>query len=196
MTEARQTIDGYAYGDRRLAPSPVSMEQLALLEQAVALSDEDRHWLRRAGELLAGRTGEVVDAWREVIAANPHLAYYYGGADGVIDATYKSRVAKRFEQWILDTCRRPYDQTWLDYQHEIGLRHTHLKKNQADRSQALPQIPLRYLIAFTAVINDRIKPFLETGAPEQTEAMHRAWCKAVLLQVALWSRPYAAESSW
>ena len=196
MNETLKPTDGYDYGSERVPRSPVSTEQLALLKQTVTLTDEDQKWLGRAGEILADRTGDVVAAWRAVIAANPHLASYYGSADGVIDPAYRSRVAKRFEQWILDTCQRPYDRAWLDYQHEIGLRHTHLKKNLADRSDALPQIPLRYLIAFTAVINDRIKPFLETGVPAETEAMHRAWCKSVLLQVALWSRPYAAESSW
>jgi hypothetical protein len=76
-------------------------------------------------------------------------------------------------------------------------RHTHLKKNVTDHSNALPHIPLRYLIAFTAVINDRIRPFLLTGVtPAEADAMHSAWCKAVLLQVALWSRPYTAEADW
>ncbi len=173
------------------------MEQLALLKQTVTLTDEDHHWLRRAGEKVKDSTGEIVAAWRDVIAALPHLASYYASADGVIQPDYKSRVAARFERWILDTCLLPYDQDWLDYQHEIGLRHTHLKKNMTDRSEALPHIPLRYLIAFTAVINDRIKPFLQSGVSAvEADAMHAAWCKSVLLQVALWSRPYASESDW
>jgi len=41
---------------------------------------------------------------------------------------YLATVRKRFYQWILDTCNRSYDQTWLDYQQEIGLRHTYAKK--------------------------------------------------------------------
>jgi hypothetical protein len=197
MIKEQKHIDGYNFGSGEVARSPVSLEQLALLERAVSLTEEDECWLRRAGEVLADRTGEVVGAWREVIAANPHLVCYYGSQAGVPAPAYKAKVAERFKQWILDVCLRPRDQVWLDYQHEIGLRHTHLRKNKVDRAAALPHIPLRYLIAFTAVINDRIKPFLAKGsAPADAEAMHRAWCKAVLLQVALWSRPYAAESDW
>lgn len=92
----------------------------------------------------------------------------------------------------------PYDQDWLNYQHEIGLRHTHLKKNKTDEASAPPHIPLRYVIAFTAVINDTMKPFLSKkgNSVEEIEAMHRAWCKAVILHVTLWSRAYVAESDW
>jgi hypothetical protein len=197
MQSDHHPVDGYDYGATSVPRSPVSMEELALLERTVALTDQDEHWLRRAATMLADRTGEVVGAWREVIAANPHLACYYASADGVPDPTYKAKVAARFQRWILDVCLRPRDRAWLDYQHEIGRRHTHARKNQVDHAAALPHIPLRYLIAFTAVINDRIKPFLSQGVtPAEAEAMHRAWCKAVLLQVALWSRPYVAESEW
>jgi len=197
MQHDQREIDGYNYASSAIGRSPVSMHELTLLIQAVDLGEEDRHWLRRAAEVLADQTGEVVDAWREIIAANPHLACYYGNHEGVTDLAYKARVTERFKQWILDVCLRPYDQAWLDYQHEIGLRHTHLAKNRVDHANALPHIPLRYLIAFTAVINDRIKPFLTKDvSPIEAEAMHRAWCKRVLLQVALWSRPYVAESDW
>lgn len=191
------SIAGYDYGANHVARSPVTVSELQLLERTVALTGEDDRLLRRAGEILRDRAGEVVGAWREVIAANPHLAAYYASADGVPDSAYKARVAERFKQWVLDVCLRPRDQAWLDYQHEIGLRHTHLKKNRTDGAAALPHIPLRYLIAFTAVINERIAPFLARDvAPAEAEAMHRAWCKAVLLQVALWSRPYVAEGEW
>lgn len=197
MNAKNLNIDGYDYGAASVGRSPVSLAELALLERSVALTLEDDRWLKRAGALLAGRTQEVVAAWREVIAANPHLADYYGSREGVADPAYKAKVAARFGQWILDVCLRPRDQAWLDYQHEIGLRHTHLRKNQVDGAAALPHIPLRYLIAFTAVINDRIRPFLAKDVPPaDAEAMHGAWCKAVLLQVALWSRPYVAESEW
>lgn len=192
-----ENIDGYDYGARSVGRSPVSMEQLALLERSVSLTDDDEHWLKRAGALLADQTNEVVASWREVIAANPQLACYYGSQDGVPDPAYKAKVGARFQQWILDVCLRPRDQAWLDYQHEIGLRHTHLRKNQVDQAAALPHIPLRYLIAFTAVINERIRPFLAKDVPPaDAEAMHGAWCKVVLLQVALWSRPYVGESDW
>jgi len=43
-----------------------------------------------------------------------------------------------------------------------------------------------------------VKPFLaKKGHPaEKIEAMHRAWCKMVLLNVTVWSRAYVAEADW
>lgn len=197
MNTSNHPACGYDFGSPAIGRSPVSMEALALLERTVALSAEDEHWLKQAGARLTDQTDAVVASWREVIAANPYLAGYYGSREGVTDAGYKARVGERFKQWILDVCQRPRDQAWLDYQHEIGLRHTHLRKNQVDQAAAVPHIPLRYVIAFTAVINERIRPFLARNAtPEEATAMHAAWCKAVLLQVTLWSRPYVAESAW
>lgn len=57
---------------------------------------------------------------------------------------------------------------------------------------AVEHIPLRYLIAFIFPITATLKPFLagKGHKPEQVEKMHDAWRKAVILQVALWARPY------
>jgi hypothetical protein len=66
----------------------------------------------------------------------------------------------RFQQWIQDTCLRPYDQDWINYQHEIALRHTSLKKNKVDGVRSTPYVPLRDVIAFIAVMNETIKPYL------------------------------------
>ena len=190
---------GYDLGSPGVARSPVTLEELARLEQAVGLSEADFQALKLAGEVVKDQTEAIVASWRAVIGATPHLlSYYFDVGSGKPDERYKAQVKERFKQWILDVCFCPYDQTWLDYQHEIGLRHTHLKKNQVDQVAAPPHIPLRYVLAFTAVVNDTMKPFLATRGhrPDEVEAMHRAWCKAVILHVTLWSRPYVSESDW
>lgn len=196
--EPGKKIAGYSYGVTSVGKSPVSLDELEQLKQTVTLSDEDVHQLHIAGDILEDQTDAIVDAWRDVIGKTPHLAYYFTDPHGKPDESYKVKVKERFKQWVLDVCRRPYDQKWLDYQQEIGLRHTHLKKNATEQAATPPHIPLRYLLAFTAVINDRIKPFLtkKGSTPEAVEAMHRAWCKAVILHVTLWSRPYVADSEW
>ena len=188
-----QEIPGYTYGTRESAKSPVSLSDLELLKKAVNFSEEDQRYLRFAGEVLADQTEEVIKKWRGVIASNPHVAQYSFGPDGKPDAHYSAESGLRFRQWILDTCFRRYDQDWLDYQQEIALRHTSVKKNQTDHVESAAYIPLRYVIAFTAVINDAVKPFLSAKghSPEEVERMHRAWCKSVQLQIALWSEPYA-----
>jgi hypothetical protein len=191
-------IPGYTFGTRTVTRSPVSLEELTRLIQTVSLTDEDFANLRRAGEVLTDHLDAVVDSWREAVAATPHLAQYYASSSGVPDDNYKRRVRERFKRWILDVCGRPYDRAWLDYQEEIGRRHSVLAKNGTDGALAVANIPLRYVVAFTAVINDRIRPFLAAGGADATaaEAMHSAWCKAVQLHVALWSRPYVSDVVW
>ena len=198
MSTRTTAIAGYTYGAEEVSKSPVSLEELQRLKQTVTLTDEDVRNLRLAGNVLEDQTEEVIGAWRRVIGATPHLAYYFSAPDGQPDDEYKARVKERFKQWVLDVCRRPYDQEWLDYQHEIGLRHTQAKKNKTDNATTPPHIPLRYVIAFTAVINDTIKPFRakKGNSPDEVEVMYRAWCKAVILHVTLWSRAYVAESDW
>jgi len=198
MSKQETKIAGYTYGTKEVAKSPVSLEELEQLKQTVTLTDEDIGYLRMAGDVLDGQEHEVIDKWRGIIGSQPHLAHYFVAPDGKPDEDYKARVKERFARWVLDVCRRPYDQDWLDYQHEIGLRHTNLKKNKTDEASTPPQIPLRYLIVFTAVINGTIKPFLASkdNSVEEVEAMFQAWCKAVLLYVTVWSRAYVAESDW
>jgi hypothetical protein len=186
-------IPGYTYGTADAARSPLSPADLELLKKTVDFTEGDEKYLRMAGEVLADQTESVVKAWRAVIAANPHLARYSLDSEGRPIAHYSAASGLRFRQWILDTCFRPYDQDWLDYQQEIALRHTSVKKNKTDHVESAASIPLRYVIAFTAVINEGVKPFLSAKghSPEDVERMHHAWCKSVQLQIALWSEPYA-----
>ena len=82
------------------------------------------------------------------------------------------------------------------------MRHTSVKKNQVDGVRSTPYVPLRDIIAFIAVINETIKPYLAAkGHPaEEVDRMHAAWCKSLQLQLALWARAYAdagqAANEW
>ncbi len=53
-------------------------------------------------------------------------------------------------------------------------------------------MPLPEVIAFVAVMNETIKPYLAAkGHPaEEVDKMHRPWCKSMPLQLALWVGPY------
>ncbi|MER3400743.1 MAG: protogloblin ApPgb [Thermoflexus sp.] len=191
-----QRIPGYTYGTVAVARSPVSLEDLALLKKAVMFTEEDERYLRMAGEVLADQVEEILDLWYGWVGSHPHLVYYFADArTGQPIPAYLEAVRRRFGQWILDTCNRPHDQAWLDYAHETGLRHHRSKKNRTDDVNAVPHIPLRYLIAFIYPITATIRPFLAQKGhpPEAVEKMHQAWTKAVILQVALWSQPYVRE---
>lgn len=101
----------------------------------------------------------------------------------------------RFGQWIMDTCNRPYDARWLGYAEEIGRRHTANAKNRTDGVRSTAWVPLRHLIALIYPITATIRSFLAAkgAASDEVDAMHEAWRKAVILQVALWSRAYAPD---
>jgi Protoglobin len=191
-------IPGYTFGTDAVTRSPVTLQELELLKATLLLGDGDLGALRRSGEVLAGQVEEILDVWYGFVGANPHLLAAFTGPDGQPDDAYLAAVRRRFGRWILDTARAEYDQAWLDYQHEIGLRHHRTGKNRTDGAQAADHIPLRYVLALLVPITTILKPFLAKGGatPEEVEAMHQAWVKAVLLQVILWSHPYVRDGDF
>src|SRR3712207_5772124 len=127
--ERRGGIPGYGYGSAGIARSPLSLEDLDLLKRTVLFTEEDERYLRMAGDVLEGQAEDILDLWYGFVGNNPHLVYYFSdAATGEPNSEYLARVRERFSQWILDTCRRPYDQQGLDYHQEVALRHTRAKK--------------------------------------------------------------------
>lgn len=193
------SIPGYTLGTPAVARSPLSDEEFALLKQTVLLGDDDLQQLQRAGAVLDDQIEAVLDVWYGFVGGHPHLVRYFAGADGQPSADYLGDVRRRFGQWIRDTCAARYDRDWLDYQYEIGLRHTSAKKNRTDGIASVSAaIHLRYLIAFIVPITATIKPFLakQGHSAAEVEAMHAAWFKSVTLQVTLWSMAYIAPSTF
>jgi len=191
------TIPGYTYGTNEVASSPLSLEELGLLKQTVLFSEEDERYLKLAGEVLAGQTEEILDLWYGFVGSHPHLIHYFTGPDGQPIPNYLQPVRERFKQWILDTCNKPYDKSWLDYQMEIGLRHL-TKKNHTDQVQSVVLVPLRYMVTFIYPITATIKGFLTKNGhnADEVEKMYQAWFKSVVLQVTLWIYPYAQTSTF
>jgi hypothetical protein len=186
---ATTSIPGYTYG--QVPEAPFSMHDFALLKQTVMFTEKDAEYLRMAGEILRDQVDEILDLWYGFVGSHPHLLDYFS-KDGVPDQHYLQAVRLRFGQWIRDLCERSYDQDWLNYQYEIGLRHHRTRKNQIDHAQAAPLIHYRYMVAFIYPITATIKSFLRRKGNSETEveAMHQAWFKAVVLTVVLWTYPY------
>jgi hypothetical protein len=174
------------------------LEELRQLEATVGWTDDDARALHDAAAVLIPQAEALVDHLRAQIGRQPHLAQWFFGPEGKPDEAYKAAVKKRFVRWVSDLCTRPHDQAWLDYQEEIGLRHTPAKKNQTDGAHTPPVVPLRYLFAFSAPAVLAVAEFLgSAGWPAaRVEAARRAWTKAVLLEITLWSRPYVREGLW
>jgi hypothetical protein len=134
--------------------------------------------------------------WRNrIIASIPNLARHSRGLDGKPLPAYIERSNARFCQWILDTCSRPYDQDWINYQQEIARRHTASGKNRVDDVRSTPYVPLRDVISFVPVMNETLKPYLAAkgNSAEEVERMHAAWCKSLQMQIALWIGPYSDQ---
>jgi len=191
-------ISGYTYGSPDLPKSPITLEDLEKLKQSVMFTPEDEVYLRKAGELLEEQLDDIMDLWYGFVGKYPFLVRYFGRLDGKPDEEYLAAVRRRFRQWVLDTCNRPYDQDWLNYQHEIALRHHRSKKNVTDGVQSIPNIDFRYLITFIYPITSTIKYFLAKKGrhADEVEKMHDAWFKSIVLQITLWSYPYVKEGDF
>ena len=188
-------LKGYHYG--MVEESPITLRDFDLLKAAVSFTKEDELHLRKAGAILSDQINNILDTWYEFIGHQQHLLHYFM-EKGQANLTYLTSVRKRIGQWIKDVCFRAYDQDWLNYQHEIALRHHRVKKNVTDGVHAPPFIHYRYMIAFIHPFTTSIKPFLaRKGHTEaEVEAMYNAWFKAVILTVTLWTQPYIKEGDF
>jgi len=192
-------IHGYTYGTAAVPRSPVSLEDFELMKKSVLFGEEDVKYLRLSYDVLKDQVEAILDVWYGFVGANPHLlASFTSKTDGKPLGDYLEKVRKRFGQWILDTARGEYDQKWLDYQHEIGLRHHRTKKNLTDGAASTDNVPFRYLFLLVFPVTFTLKPFLakKGNSPEEVEKMYAAWVKSCLLQVALWSYPYVKDGDY
>jgi hypothetical protein len=198
VVEHPERILGYTYGTAQAATSPLTLQDLEHLKAVVWLTPEDEEALREAGEILADQADDMVTAWRTRLGDLPFMRAYSGHPDGTPNPEYGAATKPRFDRFIIDACTRPLDQDWLNYQHEIGLRHTRARKNVTDHADSLDHIPLRYLLAFTAVVIATSRDYLAAkGArPEQVDRMHAAFTKSVMLHVTVWTRPYVDSGDW
>jgi len=112
MRKVAEQIHGYTYGTSEVATSPITLEQLEALKVSVGFTEEDQHYLQQAGAVLADQTKQIVEHWRSgIIAGIPNLARHSRSPQGEPMPDYLAKSNLRFQQWILDTCLRPYDRT-------------------------------------------------------------------------------------
>ncbi|MCA6380696.1 MAG: protogloblin ApPgb [Cytophagales bacterium] len=190
---------GYTYGTSAVAKSPMSLEELKLLQQSLLFGDEDIKYLKMSHDILKDQTSDILDVWYGFVASTPQLVYFFGNkTTGKPDGEYLAKVRERFAMWILQTAEANYDQKWLDYQYEIGLRHYSAKKNKTDNVNSVPIINYRYIPALTIPVTTTLKPFLaKTGASaEDVDKMYNAWVKSVLMQSILWGQPYMKKGEF
>ncbi|ORW07839.1 protoglobin domain-containing protein [Mycobacterium kyorinense] len=188
-------VAGYTY-DQTLPPSPVQRADLAQLLTDVMWTEADAAALRRAGEILRPHVSEVQDVFYDFIGGTPHLVDAFVGPDGEPDSDYLAAVRGRFGQWVIDLCTRDFDERWLAYQEEIGLRHHSTKKNRTDAVDSpRTHVPLRHITALIVPVTLTIRDLLAAHESDTAEvdAMQQAWFKAVTVSLVLWSRPFAGD---
>ncbi len=192
-------IPGYAMGQKSLAKAPYTLANFESLKKTLLFTDEDIRYLRMSKAILADQTEAILDVWYGFVASTPELVFYFkNNKTGAPDGAYLGAVRKRFGQWIADTADANYDQAWLDYQYEIGLRHTTPRKNTTDKVDSVPLVNFRYLSALTIPVTTTLKPFLakKGASAADVEKMHAAWVKSVLMQTILWSYPYVRDGQF
>jgi len=191
--------NGYTFGTHQVARSPFTLKELKELEGSLLFTDEDVKYLRMSRDILAGQTDQILDVWYGFVGSTPQLVYFFGNkSTGKPDMEYLTKVRARFKVWILETAKADYNQTWLDYQYEIGLRHYSIKKNKTDKVNSVPIINYRYIPALTIPVTTTLKPFLAKGGAnaEDVEKMYNAWLKSVLMQSILWGQPYMKKGEF
>ncbi len=197
--QSATAIPGYTMGQKSLAKAPYTLAELESLKKTLLFTDEDIRYLRMSKAILADQTEAILEVWYGFVASSPELVVYFkNNKTGAPDGAYLGAVRKRFGQWIADTADANYDQAWLDYQYEIGLRHTKPKKNKTDKVDSVPLVNFRYLSALTIPVTTTLKPFLakKGASAADVEKMHAAWVKSVLMQTILWSYPYVKDGQF
>jgi hypothetical protein len=193
------SIPGYTAGTAAIARSPISLDAFARMQQSVLFGDDDIRALRQSHDVVKDQIDAILDVWYGFVGSQPHLLASFTHQDtGEPIGLYLAGVRRRFGQWILDTARADYDQAWLDYQHEIGLRHHRAKKNRTDGAPSTALVPFRDLFLLVVPVTTTLKPFLAARGHDAAEvdAMHAAWVKSCLLQVTLWSHPYVKDGDF
>jgi hypothetical protein len=193
------SIHGYTFGTASVPRSPISLADLQEIQNSLLFGEDDVRYLRLSHDIVADQVEAILDVWYGFVASQPHLlASFSGKSDGAPLGDYLAAVRRRFGQWILDTARAEHDQRWLDYQHEIGLRHHRIKKNSTDGAPSTAIVPFRNLFALVFPVTFTLKPFLAAKghSADDVEKMHAAWLKSVLLQVTLWSHPYVKDGDF
>ncbi|MCB9589156.1 MAG: protogloblin ApPgb [Polyangiaceae bacterium] len=193
------SIPGYTHGSSSLVRSPITLADFDRMQKSVLFDAEDVRYLHMSHDVVKDYVEEILDVWYGFVGSQPHLlASFTNPKDGQPIPKYLEAVRKRFGRWILDTASARYDQAWLDYQHEIGLRHHRTKKNQTDGADSTAIVPFRDLFALVFPVTFTLRPFLGKAghSSADVERMYQAWLKACLLQVTLWSHPYVKDGDF
>src|SRR3989442_15864980 len=159
---------GYDYG--AVTRSPVSWHDFEDLKRVLGFTDRDQQLLMRAGEMIGPRLEELLGHWLEQLGPWVHATF-----SGPDVERYSGTAGARFGRGMLDGFTRTYDQKWLHYQYEIGLRHSRAKKNRPDDVDSGPVGPFIQLVASVHVRSGNPHKPLHRGSIAEATGIREAW---------------------
>ena len=181
---------------------PVSMKELRMSSRPPSCSPRTTSpRLRMSLEVLRPQVEDVLDVWYGFVGSTPHLLDRTSAirSTGEPDGDYLAAVrASGSGSGSSTPPSAEYDEEWLAWQHEIGLRHHSTKKNRTDGGKGPSIVHFSHMVALTIPVTTTLRPFLEKGdhTPEEVDRMHQAWVKSVLLQTILWSHAYVNDGEF
>lgn len=85
---------GYTYGTSAIAKSPMSLEELKLLQQSLLFGEDDIKYLKMSHGILKDQTSDILDVWYGFVASTPQLVYFFGNkTTGKPDGEYLAKVS-------------------------------------------------------------------------------------------------------
>jgi hypothetical protein len=108
MKTVAQHIPAYLYGTAQVPKSPVSMREFVELQTSAGFPDEELRYLRLAGEVLRGRTRQIVEHRRAgIIAGIPNLARHSRAPEGdVLPSTWRRATFALSSGYWIPVCGR------------------------------------------------------------------------------------------
>src|SRR3989441_10649574 len=133
--------------------------------------------------MIGPRLEELLGHWLQQLGPWVHATF-----SGPDVERYSGTAGARFGRGMLDGFTRTYDQKWLDYQYEIGLRDSRGKKNRTDDVDSVPVVPFRHVAASIHVLSEIAAKLLDGVSSAGAGAIQAAWSKLLVLLGALGGR--------
>jgi len=67
LAQQGKTPAGYTYGTSAVPKSPISLEELKLLQQSLLFGEEDVKYLKMSHDILKDQTNDILDVWYDFV---------------------------------------------------------------------------------------------------------------------------------
>ena len=195
----KSNIKGYIYGKPEVPKAKITMQEFQLLLDSALWTKEDEENRKILGEIIKENMNDILNAIVNYFGSKEYLLYYFKDETGTTTISeYVNNTVDRLAQWLLDICFRPLDESFINYNYLIGLRHTEIGKGKADNVKTIPHIPLRYMVTCIFPVTAVLKSFIakKIDDPVLVDKLYHTWFKLQVITTALFLIPYTKEGWW